>query len=82
MRMEPRIGPDGRDDELTRGLRELLAPAGGEAFWEGLERRIRARGCGGGGGGGFRRAPLQSGSLARCLSRDRCGYGCASAGSE
>jgi len=41
--MEPRIGPDGRDDELTRALRELQAPVGGEAFWEGLERRILAR---------------------------------------
>ena len=43
MRMEPRIGPEGRDDELTRALRELQAPSGGEAFWEGLERRILAR---------------------------------------
>jgi hypothetical protein len=43
MRMEPRIGPEGRDDELTRALRELHAPAGGEAFWEGLERRVLAR---------------------------------------
>jgi hypothetical protein len=43
MRMEPRIGPDGRDDELTRALRGLQAPPGGEAFWEGLERRILAR---------------------------------------
>jgi hypothetical protein len=41
--MEPRIGPEGRDDKLTRALRELHAPAGGEAFWEGLERRILAR---------------------------------------
>ncbi|MBK5188043.1 MAG: hypothetical protein JJD97_07340 [Gemmatimonadaceae bacterium] len=43
MRMEPRIGPEGRDDELTRALRKLHAPPGGEAFWEGLERRILAR---------------------------------------
>ncbi len=43
MRLEPRIGPEGRDDELTRALRELHAPAGGEAFWDGLERRILAR---------------------------------------
>ena len=43
MRMEPRIGPDGRDDELTRALRVLHAPPGGEAFWESLERRILAR---------------------------------------
>lgn len=43
MRMEPRIGPAGRDDELTRALRQLQTPAGGEAFWEALERRILAR---------------------------------------
>jgi anti-sigma-K factor RskA len=43
MKMEPRIGPDGRDDELTRELRSIYAPPGGEAFWEGLERRILAR---------------------------------------
>src|SRR4051812_49390871 len=43
MTMEPRIGPDGRDDELTRELRRQYAPPGGEAFWEGLERRILAR---------------------------------------
>jgi hypothetical protein len=43
MKMEPRIGPDGRDDELTRALRAIHAPPGGEAFWEGLERRILAR---------------------------------------
>jgi hypothetical protein len=43
MKMEPRIGPDGRDDELTRALRSVYAPPGGEAFWEALERRILAR---------------------------------------
>ncbi|MGH7635813.1 MAG: hypothetical protein ACRENC_18950, partial [Gemmatimonadaceae bacterium] len=43
MSMEPRIGPAGRDDETTRELRRMYAPRGGEAFWEGLERRILAR---------------------------------------
>jgi anti-sigma-K factor RskA len=43
MKMEPRIGPDGRDDDLTRALRAIHAPPGGEAFWETLERRILAR---------------------------------------
>lgn len=43
MRMEPRIGPEGRDDEVTRELRSIYAPPGGEAFWEALERRILAR---------------------------------------
>src|SRR4051812_20821644 len=43
MTMDPRIGPQGRDDRLTRELRSIHAPPGGEAFWEGLERRILAR---------------------------------------
>lgn len=43
MRLEPRIGPEGRDDELTRELRAMHAPPGGEAFWNALERRILAR---------------------------------------
>ncbi|MEP7064959.1 MAG: hypothetical protein ABI889_02890 [Gemmatimonadota bacterium] len=43
MKMEPRIGPAGRDDELTRELRHFYAPPGGEAFWNALERRILAR---------------------------------------
>jgi anti-sigma-K factor RskA len=43
MRMEPRIGPSGRDDEMTRALRGMNAPPGGEAFWDGLERKILAR---------------------------------------
>jgi hypothetical protein len=43
MKMEPRIGPNGREDELTRALRRIYAPPGGEAFWEELERRILAR---------------------------------------
>jgi len=43
MKLEPRIGPNGRDDELTRALRRFYAPPGGQAFWEGLERRILAR---------------------------------------
>jgi anti-sigma factor RsiW len=43
MKMESRIGPDGRDDELTRALRIIYAPPGGEAFWEAMERRILAR---------------------------------------
>ena len=43
MTMEPRIGPDGRDDQLTRALRAIYAPPGGDAFWESLERRILGR---------------------------------------
>jgi anti-sigma-K factor RskA len=43
MTMDRRIGPNGRDDEVTRTLRRIYAPPGGEAFWEALERRILAR---------------------------------------
>jgi hypothetical protein len=43
MKMEPRIGPDGRDDQLTRELRSMYAAPGGETFWDELERRILAR---------------------------------------
>jgi hypothetical protein len=43
MKMEPRIGPEGRDDDVTRELRGIHAPPGGEAFWDALERRILAR---------------------------------------
>jgi hypothetical protein len=34
--------PD-RDDEITRGLRELYAPPVGDAYWRGLEARILSR---------------------------------------
>lgn len=43
MSMERRIGPAGRDDAVSRELRRMYAPPGGEAFWERLERRILAR---------------------------------------
>lgn len=43
MTMDPRIGPEGRDDQLTRALRAIYTPPGGDAFWEGLERRILGR---------------------------------------
>jgi hypothetical protein len=31
-----------RDDELTRELRAICAPPGGESYWTGLEQRILA----------------------------------------
>src|SRR5918912_690551 len=43
MTLEPRIGPHGRDDDLTRALRRLYAPPADEAYWRALERRIMAR---------------------------------------
>lgn len=41
--IEPRIGPEGRDDELTRALRQLYARPDDVRFWDALERRIMAR---------------------------------------
>lgn len=43
MSFEPRIGPEGRDDDVTRGLRRLYAPPAGDAYWQALGRRIMAR---------------------------------------
>jgi hypothetical protein len=43
MTVEPRIGPNGRDDDLTRALRELYAPPAKASYWDELERRILAR---------------------------------------
>ncbi len=43
MRFEPRIGPDGRDDDLTRGLRQLYAAPADEGYWRSLAERIMAR---------------------------------------
>ena len=43
MTLEPRIGPHGRDDDLTRALRQLYAAPADEAYWSTLERRIMAR---------------------------------------
>jgi hypothetical protein len=43
MTLEPRIGPNGRDDDLTRALRELYAPPTEDSYWDALERRILAR---------------------------------------
>ena len=43
MTLEPRIGPRGRDDDLTRALRRLYAAPADEVYWSTLERRIMAR---------------------------------------
>ena len=37
-----RIGPQGRDDDVTRGLREIYAPPSDAAYWTALEARIMA----------------------------------------
>ncbi len=38
-----RIGPDGRDDDVTRALREIYSTPDDPAFWDALEARILAR---------------------------------------
>jgi hypothetical protein len=38
-----RIGPQGRDDEVTRALRDIYASPDDPAFWDALEARILAR---------------------------------------
>ena len=43
MSTEYRIGPDGRDDDVTRALRRLYAAPEGEAYWHQLEGKILAR---------------------------------------
>jgi hypothetical protein len=47
---EQRIGPEGRDDDLTRALRRLYAAPDGAGYWERLEERILARVAAGDGG--------------------------------
>ena len=37
-----RIGPEGRDDDLTRGLRAIYARPSDAAYWSALEARIMA----------------------------------------
>lgn len=43
MSPESRIGPDGRDDALTRALRQLYAAPADPTYWESLEAKIMAR---------------------------------------
>ena len=43
MTLEPRIGPHGREDDLTRALRRLYAAPADEAYWRTLEGRVMAR---------------------------------------
>lgn len=41
--LDARIGPNGREDALTRALRALIAPPSDSAYWQELEARIMAR---------------------------------------
>jgi hypothetical protein len=38
-----KLHTDRGDDDITRGLRALFAPPGGEAYWRSLEARILSR---------------------------------------
>ena len=42
MSIEHRIGPDGRDDDVTRELRSLYAAPTEDAYWQALQARILA----------------------------------------
>lgn len=42
MSLESRIGPQGRDDDLTRALRGLYAAPADDAYWASLTRRVMA----------------------------------------
>ena len=42
MSIEHRIGPEGRDDDVTRELRRLYAAPADDAYWQALEARILA----------------------------------------
>ena len=42
MSIEHRIGPEGRDDDVTRELRRLYAAPADDAYWQGLQERILA----------------------------------------
>ena len=43
MTPEYRIGPEGRDDDLTRALRRIYAAPDEPGYWDRLEERILAR---------------------------------------
>lgn len=43
MTFESRIGPAGRDDDVTRALRDIYAPPAEPGYWDRLEARVLAR---------------------------------------
>lgn len=43
MTLESRIGPRGRDDDVTRALREMYAAPTDPGYWDRLEARVLAR---------------------------------------
>lgn len=43
MTFDSRIGPHGREDDITNALRGLYAPPADESYWSDLAQRIMAR---------------------------------------
>jgi len=43
MTFDSRIGPNGREDDITNALRELYAPPADESYWSDLAQRIMRR---------------------------------------
>lgn len=43
MTFDSRIGPHGREDDITNALRDLYAPPADEGYWSDLAQRIMAR---------------------------------------
>lgn len=43
MTFDSRIGPNGREDDITSGLRRLYAPPADESYWGDLAQRIMTR---------------------------------------
>jgi hypothetical protein len=43
MTFDSRIGPNGREDDLTSALRRLYAPPADEGYWSDLAQRIMTR---------------------------------------
>jgi hypothetical protein len=43
MTFDSRIGPSGREDDLTNALRAMYAPPSDERYWSDLAQRIMAR---------------------------------------
>ena len=43
MTIDSRIGPNGREDDLTSALRGLYAPPADEGYWSDLAQRVMAR---------------------------------------
>lgn len=43
MTFDSRIGPNGREDDITNALRDIYAPPADERYWSDLAQRVMAR---------------------------------------